>query len=332
MNDLLAGLLGALVSTNTPVAVSNLVHQKTGLAIAVVDPNDPTEQAYRQLMTEDDEALAEITRWREAAEKTGIKPSAVEISLLHNRIRQRVAPVRKSYENFLEKHPRYTNARIAYAAFLEEVGESEEGGGQLEKAVQLDASSAAAMNNLANYYGHSGKLTNAFALYEAAMRLSPREPLYCENLATIVFAFRRDAMAHYGIDEQQVFVKALGLYRRAFELDPKNLDRAIELAKTYYGIKPVTTGDGENGREAELKLAEEALAAWRVAYDLSTDEAEREGVRIHFARWQINAGRFDEARKNLDSVTNENFLETKGVLLKKLNSRQAEEKKAPERP
>jgi tetratricopeptide (TPR) repeat protein len=328
VNDLLAGLLSALVSTNTPLAVSNLVHQKTGLAIEVTDPNDPAEQAYRKLIVEDDEALAEITRWREEGGKESVKLSAVEISLLHNRIRQRAAPVRKSYEAFLEKYPRHTNARIAFAAFLDELGESEEAGRQLEQAVQINPSSPAALNNLANYFGHTGKLTNAFALYETAIRLSPQEPLYCENLATIVFTFRRDAMAYYSINEPEVFTKALGLYRKALELDPKNFDRAVELAKTYYGVKAPPNEDPEEERQAKAKLAEEALAAWRVAYELARDEAEKEGVRLHFARWQINTGRFEDARKNLDAVTNETFVASKNILLKKLNSRQAQEQKS----
>jgi Flp pilus assembly protein TadD len=323
VNDLLAGLLSALVSTNAPVAVSNLVHQRTGVAIAVTDPNDPVERAYQKVLAEDDAALGEIGRWREDLEKPGIKASAVEISLLNNRVRQRAAPVRRSYETFLEQNPRHINARVAFAAFLDEISESEEAERQLEKAVEVDPNSPAALNNLANHFGHSGKLNRAFSLYEQAMRLAPMEPLYCENLATIVFTFRRDAMDHYRLTEQEVFTKALGLYRKALELDPKNFDRAVELAKTYYGVTSAASDDPEARRKNQLKLGDEALAAWQVAYGLASDEAEREGVRLHLARWQINAGRFEEARKNLHAITNETFVGTRNTLLKKLETRSA---------
>ncbi len=324
MSDLLAGLLSALVATNTPLAVSNLVQQKTGVALPVVDPNDPVEQEYRKLMAADDAAVEEITKWRDQGAEAGGGRDAVTIGLLNNRIRQRALPVRQAYDAFLGKNPRHTNARVAYAAFLEEVSDEEAAGEQLKKAVELDANSPVALNNLANHYGHTGGVTNAFALYERAITLAPTEPLYCENLATTVFAFRRDAMAHYGISELEVFTKALGLYRKALALDPNNFDRATDLAKSYYGVRLPSMDDAEARRRAEIKLGEAALDAWEQARKIATSEDEREGVRLHFARWQINLGRLDEARRNLDSVTNSVFAAGKATLLKKLEARKPE--------
>ena len=43
MNNLLVGLLSALVSTNAPVALSNLVTRTTGITLQLSDPNDPLE-------------------------------------------------------------------------------------------------------------------------------------------------------------------------------------------------------------------------------------------------------------------------------------------------
>jgi len=42
---------------------------------------------------------------------------------------------------------------------------------------------------------------------------------------------------------------------------------------------------------------------------------------MHYARLQINADRFEDARKNLDAVTNDMFKVTKVNLLKKLENR-----------
>ena len=51
------------------------------------------------------------------------------------------------------------------------------------------------------------------------------------------------------------------------------------------------------------------------------NEAEREGIHLHFARWQINTDRYGEARKNLASVTNELWAASKKTLVKKLDGR-----------
>ena len=63
MSDLTIGLLGALLATNQPLAVSNLVQQQTGISVAIANPNDPAEQELRKLMEDDDAALAEVDQW-----------------------------------------------------------------------------------------------------------------------------------------------------------------------------------------------------------------------------------------------------------------------------
>lgn len=329
MNDLLAGLLSALVATNTPQAVSNLVQQKTGLAVHIPDPNDPVEKAYQKIIVDDDQAVAEITRWRETNEKSGTPADEVSAGLLSNRIRQRGAPVRAAYEAFLQQHPRHTNARVAYAAFLAELGEEAEGAQQLEKAVEYDGNSPAALNNLANFCGHNGNVRRAFGLYDRAIQLSPLEPLYYENLAATVYLFRKDAMAHYKITEEEVFAKSLTLYRKALDLDPTNFDRAVELAKTYYGIRPSAPPDADPGtrHKAVLKLADDAIAAWEMAFKIAPTDDERQGVRLHYARWHMSAGRLDEAGKQLDAVTSDTFSVGKKALLKRLERERATEPK-----
>jgi tetratricopeptide (TPR) repeat protein len=230
--------------------------------------------------------------------------------------------VRKAYDSFLGKHPRHANARVAYAAFLEEIHDEEAAEAQLKLAVLHDPNNPAALNNLANHFGHHGNVTNAFPLYERAIQLSPNEPLYYDNLATTVFSFRRDAMEHYQISEPEVFTKSLNLYRQSLALDPTNFDRAMELAKTYYGVRLPPIADPDARRQAEEKLGDAALAAWKTVQQLASNDAEREGVRLHFARWQINLGRLKEARENLEAITNATFSSNQKTLLRKLESRE----------
>jgi len=323
MNDLLIGLLSALVATNPPAAVSNLVQKKTGLSIPVADVNDPVERAYRQLMADDDIAQAEVDGWYKERNRFGGTQTDVEKATLNLRIKHRFEPIVKGYEDFLAAHPNHVNARIAYGSFLNDIGEEPSAEVQWNKALEIDPKTPATWNNLANFYGHNGNVKKSFEYYAKAMELEPTEPVYVQNFATTVFLFRRDAMEFYKITEQEVFAKAMGLYRKALSLDPENFKLAAELAQTYYGVKPPKFDDTNATRQAELKLADEALAAWRAAQKLSSNELEREGIHLHFARWQINTARYEEARKNLAAVTNDLWAASKKTLLTKLNSRES---------
>jgi cytochrome c-type biogenesis protein CcmH/NrfG len=113
----------------------------------------------------------------------------------------------------------------------------------------------------------------------------------------MVYLFRKDARTFYGINEQQVFDKALELYRKAVQLDPDNFSLATDYAESYYGIRPLRTND--------------ALVAWTNALNIAHNDAEREGTYIHLARIKISAGRFGEARAQLDAVTNAFYADLK---------------------
>ncbi|MEY2466028.1 MAG: hypothetical protein QOD03_549, partial [Verrucomicrobiota bacterium] len=270
MSSLLFGVIGALVASNQPMALSNVVMQTTGIVVSASATNDPVEAEYQKLMDDDDAAEAEVDGWiREnmefQANGAGIPPK--EMSL---RIQKRFEPVRKAYEDFIRRHPKHVKARVAYASFLSDIHDEDGEMEQLEIAKELDPKDPAIWNNMANYYGHNGPITNAFIFYTKAIELDPKEPVYYHNFGTTVYLFRKDAREFYHIDEQQVFDKALLLYSNAMRNDPTNFPLATDVAQTYYGIKPLRTND--------------ALLSWTNALKLAHDEIEREGVYIHFAR------------------------------------------------
>lgn len=290
MSDLLVGLVSAVLATNQPLAVSNLVQQHTGISVPFVNPNDPVEQELQKLLAEDDEASAEVDKWiRDDSNfyKEGAGESRAD---LRQRILDRFASVRKDYEDFLKRHPDSARGRLAYGSFLNDIGDEEAAIGQYEIAAKLDPKNPAAWNNMANYYGEFSPVTNAFKYYAKAIELDPAEPVYYQNFATTVYLFRKDAREFYGINEQQVFDKALALYREAMKLAPDNFPLATDYAQSYYGIKPMRTND--------------ALTAWTNTLAIAHDELEREGVYLHLARINIAISRFDEARALLAAVTN----------------------------
>ena len=321
MAELLSTFLSVLVATNSAGAISNVVEKTTGLSVNVAQLNDATEREYLKLLEMDDAAQREVDRWIKENNEFRAQGAGIDAITLNARIERRFAPVKKAYEDFLRRNPNHARALLAYGSFLNDIQEEEAAQVQWEKARQADPKNPAAWNNLANYFGHNGPVSNSFAYYAKAMELDPTESTYVYNLATTVYLFRRDATNFYKITENQVFEKAMGLYRKALELDPGNFVLATDYAQSYYGFAPKPTGDAEQDRKIKQKHFEDAIAAWQEAFKLASDDTERQGVLVHYARLQINADRFEEARKNLNGVTNDMFKVTKQNLLKKLENR-----------
>ncbi len=318
MASIVTGLLAALVATNQPSAVSNFVHERTGAKIEITSPNDPVEQEYLRLLLADQSADEETDRWMAENDRlaaTGAGDSAVTLRL---RLKQRFEPVEKSYREFLERHPKHVKGRLAFGSFLNDLGREDEAAAQYLAARDLDPKNPAPWNNLANFYGHTSPVTNAFICYEKAIELDPSEPVYFQNFATTVYLFRRDATNHYQISEQQVFDKAMSLYRRALALATNDFKLATDLAQTYYGINPPRVRD--------------ALQAWNNAMKLASDDAERQGVRLHLARWHRTAGDAESARRELNQISDPAFTTMKGNILKSLEKKKLGTNAGPQTP
>jgi tetratricopeptide (TPR) repeat protein len=310
VSDLTIGLLSALLATNQPQAVSNLIQQNVGITVSIPNPNNPAERELLQLMAEDDAAQAEVDKWIQENNAFAAQGAGESKAELNKRILARFDSVRKRYEDFLKRYPNNVRGHLAYGSFLNDIGDEEAALAQNETAAHLDPKNPAAWNNLANYYGEHGPLTNAFTDYSKAIKLNPAEPVYYQNFATTVYLFRKDAEQFYGINEQQVFDKALALYQKAVRLDPDNFPLATDYAQSYYGIKPLRTND--------------ALIAWTNALQIAHDDIEREGVYIHLARIKMAVGRYAEARAQLDAVTNSMYT----ILKQRLESNLAQRENA----
>jgi tetratricopeptide (TPR) repeat protein len=308
VSSLLTGFLVALAATNQPAVVSNLVAQTTGVAVNIPDPRDPVEKEFQKVMDLDDDTNAELDKWLRDNSDFAAKGAGISREEVKRHVLERLDPVDKAYQDFIQKHPNHARARVAYASFLGDTKGEDAAEAQLEKALQIDTNNPAIYNNLANIYGHSGPVKKAFEFYSKAIQLNPIEPVYYHNLGTTVYLFRKDAKEYYNISEEQVFSKAFQLYSNAMRLDPLNFPLASDVAQTYYGIKPIPV--------------DEALNAWTNALKIAHDEVEREGVYVHFARINLIADRFDLAGAFLNSVTNDMYADLKKRITRNLNEKQ----------
>lgn len=246
--------------------------------------NNPAQAVLELVMTEDDAAMDEVDSWIRTNNAGESKEE------LNHRIHARLDGVRQKYQDFLEQYPNYEPGHLAYGSFMDDIGNEDLASVEYETASELNPKDPAAWNDLANYYGEHGPLTNAFIDYQKAIDLNASEPVYYRNLATLVYLYRRDAMSFYQITEPQVFDKSLELYRKAVQLDPHDFELASDYAESYYGIKPLRTND--------------ALVAWTNALSSAETDVEREAVFIHLARIKFLVGRYEEAKAQLDAVTN----------------------------
>ncbi len=299
-------LLGALLATNQPLAVSNLVAEHTSLALPIVNVNDPVETQLHELMAADDAALTEVNTWIRTNQipRTDTNGTA----LFNRQILNRFDVVKQGYQNFLRNHPDSARGYLAYGSFLGDIGEEDAARVQYENSKQLDPKNPAVWNQLANYFGEHGELTNAFTDYTEAIRLDPAEPVYYRNFATTVYLYRKDAREFYQLTEPEVFDKALGLYQQAMKLAPADFVLATDFAESYYGIHPLRTND--------------ALMAWTNTLVIASTDAERQGVELHLARVKISAGNFIEASNHLAGVTNTAYAELKRRLVRSLTEHQ----------
>jgi tetratricopeptide (TPR) repeat protein len=343
MEKLLIGLAVALLATDSPAgagpeapaapAALNPMAPATPVApadaVADPDPNDPVEREYQKLLGQDDAAQAEVDRWIREEAPFQAAGAALPQATLRARVRQRLEPVEKAYEEFLKRHPNHVRARLAYGSFLNDTGNEQGAVQQWDKARELDPKNPAAWNNLANHYGHAGPVKTAFECYAKAIELNPKEPVYYQNLATTVYLFRKDAQEYYQLNELQVFERALDLYRQALKLDPQNFLLASEYAQSYYGLLLAPTPSAAGKEKGSTKLNDQAIAAWEQALTLARDDSQRQGVYLHLARLKLNGGDLEAARRHLEAVSQEGYAQVKQRLQSKLEELQARKAAGP---
>jgi len=261
-----------------------------------------------KLQAAEDAAQAEVDKWIRQNKEPKPSGTAISEAELDKKISVRFQPIRKGYEDFLSLHPAAARAHFAYGNFLNDRQDERGAQSQWERALELDPTNSAIYNNLAGRYSESGPVNKALEYFAKAIELSPKEAAFYHNFGDSLYVLRKQAAVYYGINEQQVYGRALLLYSNALRLDPQNFDFARDFAQTYYSLKPLPVTD--------------ALQAWTNALGIAHEEPDREDACVHLARIKMLAGSFAEARTQLSVVTNEACLKAKTNLLHNLDERE----------
>ena len=123
MNELTIGLLGALLATNQPLAVSNVLQQQAGVTVDIAA--NPAERELREVMLADDNAQDEVNGWLRDFDSQSSTNKVAAATALNQRIKARFDRVRSAYENFIRNHPDNAHACLAYGSFLNDIGDED---------------------------------------------------------------------------------------------------------------------------------------------------------------------------------------------------------------
>jgi len=269
-------------------------------------PENPelVQAEFQKLLAADNAAQAEADRWVQDNQKFAAQGGGISKEDLRLKIQTRFAGVRKAYDDFLQRHPDHVPCLLAYGSLLNDLADEVAAAVQWERASTLAPTNPATWNNLANHAAGSGDPKKAFEYFERSIALAPNVATYRRNLGSAIVHFRTNAMAYYELGEQPVLDKGLKFLRQAQKQEPDDFPLATEIAQIYYGLEP--------------PRVDEAIQAWDFAQKLAVDEVERDGVRLHLARVNLQAGRFEEARRQLGLIKYEGYADLKRKLAEQL--------------
>ena len=303
MRKLLACLFLTLAAVLRLGAETNVVVLTPPATNVPANP-ELVQAEFQKLLAADNAAQAEADRWVLDNQKFAAQGGGISKEDLRLRIQVRFAPIRKAYDDFLQQHPDHVPGLLAYGSLLNDLADEAGGAVQWERASQLAPTNPATWNNLANHAAGSGDTKKAFAYFERSIALAPEVATYRRNLGSAIVHFRTNAMTYYELSEQAVLDKGLNFLRQAQKQESDDFPLATEIAQIYYGLQP--------------PRVDEALQAWETAQKLSADDVERDGVRLHLARVNLQAGRFEEAHRQLGLIKYAGYADLKRKLAEQL--------------
>jgi len=201
--------------------------------------------------------------------------------------RQRADKVVRRYELFLSQFPDNAVAHNYYGEALADLkNKHAQAAQEWRRALELDSQLPDAHNNLGIYYGHFGHPDKAIDEFRKAVELDPSVAEFHFDLALAYYNFRYVATSKFGWTLPELFGEILKESRKARQLDPEDLEIAMDYARTFFGSEDFNVTPDWT----------ESLSAWRYCLSLATNSGERFNILLNLGRVALRIGRKQEAR------------------------------------
>lgn len=210
------------------------------------------------------------------------------------------------YEDYLKKYPDIAVGYASYAMLLGNplIDERRRAVALLMRANQLDSDIPLVKNQLGNYLAEEGRPLEAISYFLAATRLEPKEPLYHFQIGTLLSAARDDFLKSGEWTRTTLDRAMLDGFKQAAELAPDNIPFAYRYCEAYYDLEQPDWAA--------------ALASWQALGARLTAPIEQQTVRLHEANILILQDRKGDARKLLETITDERLSTQKQKLVAQL--------------
>jgi tetratricopeptide (TPR) repeat protein len=201
---------------------------------------------------------------------------------------KRYAEILSKYESFLSEFANNAAAHNYYGEALADLrGEEAKAVEEWLKAVELDPQLPDPHNNLGIHYGHFGEPEKAIEEFRKAVELDPNVAEFHFNLGLALHNFRYVAADKYGLSLRQLFEEILKESRRARDLEPQDLEIAMDYARTFFSAENFeATPDWQ-----------EALAAWEYCLALAERPDARFSILLNMGRVALRMDRKEEASR-----------------------------------
>ncbi|NBQ57786.1 MAG: hypothetical protein EBU32_05245, partial [Opitutaceae bacterium] len=203
--------------------------------------------------------------------------------------RSQLQELTHGYERLLHDSPNNAEVFAAYGYLLRKVDMRKQAAAMLLKANQLDSDIPLVKNQLGNLLAEDGRPLDALPYFMAAIKLSPKEPLYHYQLGSLLHEAQDDFLKSGEWTRTALDHATHGAFKTAAELAPDRFEFGYRYAESFYDL-------------AEPQW-DEALKVWAALEENAGTPIERQTLRLHAANILLKQGHADRAKLLLDTVS-----------------------------